>query len=195
VHEALAQVTEAEAGSRSSCLAWCACRRRDLTRRWRLSWRGRRTGRRPGAGWLRRRRFCRRATALTLDPHKARRAGTVRGVGSGPGWRVRGGPPNCCRSRMPRRPNGFQQARIELIEAELAYATIRAGDVPQLLLKAAQRLESIDVGLARTTYLQAITASMFTDEVTRGDRLQSSPRPPRVRRHRTGTPSATDLLP
>ena len=47
-------------------------------------------------------------------------------------------------------PNGFQQARIELIEAELAYATIRAGDVPQLLLKAAQRLESIDASLART---------------------------------------------
>ena len=51
----------------------------------------------------------------------------------------------------------------------MAFATIRAGDVPELLLKAAGRLESIDAGLARLTYLQAVAAATFTDEVTRGD--------------------------
>ena len=136
--------------------------------------------------------FLQRATALTLDPHK--RAERALSAASA---QVQAGGFEAARELLSianaQAPNGFQQARIELIEAELAYATIRAGDVPQLLLKAAQRLESIDAGLARTTYLQAITASMFTDEVTRGDvaalAAAAAGAPPP-----TGTPSATDLL-
>jgi DNA-binding CsgD family transcriptional regulator len=90
-------------------------------------------------------------------------------------------------------PNNFQQVRIELIEAELAFATTRGGDAPRLLLKAAQRLEPIDARMARTTYLQAVTAAIFTDQVTRGDVGQLSqaaaaaPRP-------VGAPSAADLM-
>jgi DNA-binding CsgD family transcriptional regulator len=90
-------------------------------------------------------------------------------------------------------PSAFQQARIEMLEAELAFATARGGDAPQLLLKAAQRLESIDAGLARATYLQAVTAAIFTDALIRGDVGQlaeaAAAAPPP-----TGTPSATDLL-
>ena len=181
VHEALAQVTDAE---------------RDPDRR---AWHGAHAAAGPdeevaaelegSAGRAQARgglaaaaAFLQRATALTLDPHK--RAERALSAASA---QVQAGGFEAARELLSianaQAPNGFQQARIELIEAELAYATIRAGDVPQLLLKAAQRLESIDVGLARTTYLQAITASMFTDEVPR--------RRGRTRRGRRGC-AATD---
>jgi DNA-binding CsgD family transcriptional regulator len=191
VHEALAQVTDAE---------------RDPDRR---AWHGAHAAAGPdeavatelegSAGRAQARgglaaaaAFLQRATALTLDPHK--RAERALSAASA---QVQAGGFEAARELLSianaQAPNGFQQARIELIEAELAYATVRAGDVPQLLLKAAQRLESIDAGLARTTYLQAITASMFTDEVTRGNvnelAAAAAGAPPP-----TGTPSATDLL-
>ena len=90
-------------------------------------------------------------------------------------------------------PNDFQQARIELIQAQLSFATTRGGGAPQLLLKAAQRLGSIDAGLARTTYLQAVAAAIFSDDVTGGDVGQiaqaAAAAPPPA-----GTPGTADLL-
>ena len=55
----------------------------------------------------------------------------------------------------------LEQARLELVQARLASATSRDGEAPLLLLRAAQRLERIDIGLARTTYLDAMAAAMF----------------------------------
>jgi DNA-binding CsgD family transcriptional regulator len=65
-------------------------------------------------------------------------------------------------------PSDFQQARIDLIGAELAFVANRGSDAPSLLLKAARRLESIDVGLSRATYLQALTAGMFAGRLALG---------------------------
>jgi hypothetical protein len=48
-------------------------------------------------------------------------------------------------------PDDFQQARIDLMEAEFALLTSRGSDAPSLLLKAARRLEPIDADLSRTT--------------------------------------------
>jgi DNA-binding CsgD family transcriptional regulator len=136
--------------------------------------------------------FLERATALTLDPEK--RAERALSAASA---QVQAGGFEAVRDLMSiakaQAPNNFQQARIELIEAELAFATTRGGDASQLLLKAAQRLESIDAGMARTTYLQALTAAVFNDQVTRGDvgqlaqAVAAAPRP-------VGTPSAAELL-
>jgi DNA-binding CsgD family transcriptional regulator len=53
----------------------------------------------------------------------------------------------------------FEQARVDLLRAQLAFVTNRGGDAPLLLVKAARRLEPIDTGLARATYLDALTAS------------------------------------
>jgi hypothetical protein len=53
----------------------------------------------------------------------------------------------------------FDQARVDLLRAQLAFVTNRGGDAPLLLVKAARRLEPIDTGLARATYLDALTAS------------------------------------
>lgn len=136
--------------------------------------------------------FLERATMLTLHPEK--RVERALGAASA---QVQAGSFDAARDLLSvaeaQAPNDFQQARIELIEAELAFATTRGGDASQLLLKAAQRLESIDAGMARTTYLQAVTAAVFNDQVTRGDvgqlaqAIAAAPRP-------LGTPNAADLL-
>ena len=89
----------------------------------------------------------------------------------------------------------FEQARVDLLRVQLAFATNRGGDAPVLLVKAARRLEPIDTGLARATYLDALTASTLagrlaspgghTLEVARA--ASAAPRPP-------GDPSVPDLL-
>jgi DNA-binding CsgD family transcriptional regulator len=136
--------------------------------------------------------FLERATVLTLDPEKrAKRALAAASA------QVQAGGFDAARDLLSiaeaLAPSDFQQARIEQIQAQLAFATARGSDAPKLLLKAAQRLDSIDAGLARATYLQAVTAAIFTDEVTGGDVGQiaqaAAAAPPPA-----GTPSAADLL-
>lgn len=51
------------------------------------------------------------------------------------------------------------RARLDLVRAQLAFATSRGRDAPLLLLKAARRLESIDGVAARATYLEALAAA------------------------------------
>jgi DNA-binding CsgD family transcriptional regulator len=57
--------------------------------------------------------------------------------------------------------NDLQQARADLLQAQLAFVTNRGADAPLLLLRAASRLETIDVDLSRATYLDALSAAMF----------------------------------
>jgi DNA-binding CsgD family transcriptional regulator len=61
----------------------------------------------------------------------------------------------------------FEQARVDLLRAQLAFVTSRGGDAPLLLVKAARRLEPIDIGLARATYLDALTASTLAGRLAR----------------------------
>jgi DNA-binding CsgD family transcriptional regulator len=55
----------------------------------------------------------------------------------------------------------FQRARVDLLRAQLAFAANRGSDASPLLLRAAKRLEPIDAGLARETYLDALNAALF----------------------------------
>ena len=55
-----------------------------------------------------------------------------------------------------------QRAQLEVHRARIAFATNRGSDAPPLLLAAARRLEALDVPLARETYLDALTAALFT---------------------------------
>jgi DNA-binding CsgD family transcriptional regulator len=88
----------------------------------------------------------------------------------------------------------LQQARIDLIAADLAFVTNRGSDAPSLLLKAANRLEPIDADLSRATYLQAFSAAMLAGRLALGGgvlevaRAAEAAPPPR---HATRTP---DLL-
>lgn len=55
----------------------------------------------------------------------------------------------------------LQQARLERLRAQLAFALSRGSDAPGLLLHAAQRLTPLDLPLARETYLEALMAAIF----------------------------------
>jgi len=53
----------------------------------------------------------------------------------------------------------FQHARVDLLRGHIAFASNLGGDAPALLLKAARRLEPLDLDLARETYLSAWSAA------------------------------------
>jgi DNA-binding CsgD family transcriptional regulator len=55
----------------------------------------------------------------------------------------------------------LQSARTDLLRGEIVFASGLSSDAPPLLLKAAKRLEPIDAGLARETYLTAWMAALF----------------------------------
>ncbi len=59
------------------------------------------------------------------------------------------------------------QARVDLLQAEVAYAQNRGGDAPPLLLRAASTLEPLDVRLSRDTYLDAWGAALFAGRLAR----------------------------
>jgi DNA-binding CsgD family transcriptional regulator len=104
--------------------------------------------------------FLERAMVLTQDP--ARR--TERALGAA-GAHLRAGAFETVRQLLSIAEAGastdLQQARVDLIGADLAFVTNRGSDAPALLLKAAGRLEPIDVDLSRATYLEAFSAAML----------------------------------
>jgi DNA-binding CsgD family transcriptional regulator len=62
----------------------------------------------------------------------------------------------------------LQRARVDLLAAEIAFGVNRGKDAPPLLLRAAKRLEPLDVGLARETYLSALSAAQFAGRLASG---------------------------
>jgi DNA-binding CsgD family transcriptional regulator len=56
----------------------------------------------------------------------------------------------------------LQRARVELLRAQIALVVTRGPEEPRRLLEAARRLEPLDVTLARETYLEALSATIFT---------------------------------
>ena len=55
----------------------------------------------------------------------------------------------------------FASARVDLLRAQVAYAQNRGSDAVALLLQAAQRLQPLDVRLARVTYFDALSCAFF----------------------------------
>jgi DNA-binding CsgD family transcriptional regulator len=55
----------------------------------------------------------------------------------------------------------LQHARMDLVRAQLALVSRRGNEAAPLLLAAARRLEPLDPGLARQTYLDAFSAAQF----------------------------------
>jgi DNA-binding CsgD family transcriptional regulator len=62
----------------------------------------------------------------------------------------------------------LEPARAQLLRGQIAFAARRGSDAPPLLLKAARALEAVDPPLARATYLDALTAAMFTGRLAQG---------------------------
>jgi DNA-binding CsgD family transcriptional regulator/tetratricopeptide (TPR) repeat protein len=86
------------------------------------------------------------------------------------------------------------RARVELLRGQIASASSAGSEAPAQLLRAAKRLEPLDVSLARETYLDAWGAALFAGGLASGSELvdvsraaRSAPRPPQA-------PHASDLL-
>jgi DNA-binding CsgD family transcriptional regulator len=125
--------------------------------------------------------FLARATMLTLDPTQRAERALAAAVAH-----VQAGAFDAAREMISiaeaQSLNDFQDARIDVLEAELAFVESRRGDAPALLLKAAQRLEPIDIDLCRATYLRALTAAILSDKVQEVARAAAAA--PRLRRVR-----------
>src|SRR3954468_24083604 len=59
------------------------------------------------------------------------------------------------------------RAGVDLLRAQMAFASRRGSDAAPLLLEAAREFEPIDPSLARTTYLEALSAAMFAGRLAR----------------------------
>ena len=66
----------------------------------------------------------------------------------------------------------LQGARAEWLRGQIAFASGPGSDAPPLLLKAARRLEPLDPGLARETYLDAWQAALFAGHLAGGGDLE-----------------------
>jgi DNA-binding CsgD family transcriptional regulator len=59
----------------------------------------------------------------------------------------------------------FQRARVDLLRGQVAFASGAVSDAPPLLLKAARRLEPVDLELARQTYLNAWGSAAVAEDL------------------------------
>ena len=61
-----------------------------------------------------------------------------------------------------------QRARADLLRGQIAFVFRRGMDAPLLLLKAAREFEPLDVGMARLTYLEALSTAVFAGRLAVG---------------------------
>jgi DNA-binding CsgD family transcriptional regulator len=103
--------------------------------------------------------FLERAVALTLEPVRR----TERALAAAQA-KQQGGAPDAALRLVAIAESGplddLQRAQVDLLRAQIAFASSRGNDAPPLLLKAAKRLEPLDINLARVTYLEALSAAI-----------------------------------
>jgi DNA-binding CsgD family transcriptional regulator len=136
--------------------------------------------------------FLERASELTPDP--ARR--TARALAAAEA-KFEAGAPDAAYELLAAAAIGpldeLQRARMARLRAQIVFARSRGTDAPPLLLDAAKRLEALDVGLARETYLEALGATIFVGRlgaqggVRAAEAARAAPPGPEP-------PRATDLL-
>jgi DNA-binding CsgD family transcriptional regulator len=138
--------------------------------------------------------FLERAAILTLEPsERARRAVAAAQA------KLQAGELDAARDLVSVAEAGpasdRQGARVDLVRARIAFAASRGSDAPPLLLAAARRLESVDIGLARATYLDAISAGIFAGQLASpGSGLWEVARAAMAAPPPPGSPRAPDLL-
>ncbi len=135
--------------------------------------------------------FLERSAGLTLDP--ARRAQRALAAAQA---KQRAGASDAALGLLAMAQAGpldeLQRARGDLLRAQVVFASSHGRDAPPLMLSAARQLETLDVRLARETYLEAFTAALFVGrlspavgEVARAARMAPPP---------SGPARAPDLL-
>jgi DNA-binding CsgD family transcriptional regulator len=88
----------------------------------------------------------------------------------------------------------LHRARLARLRAQITFTRTRGKDAAPLLLAAAKRLEPVDPGLARETYLEALTASIFAGRLGGGQDVQDVAAAARAAPSSPGPPRAIDLL-
>jgi DNA-binding CsgD family transcriptional regulator len=88
----------------------------------------------------------------------------------------------------------LQRARLERLRAQVTFARTRGSDAAPLLLDAAKRLEPLDAGLARETYLEVLRAEIFAGRLSGGRGVRDAAEMARAAPPRPGPPRAIDLL-
>jgi DNA-binding CsgD family transcriptional regulator len=137
--------------------------------------------------------FLERASALTREP--SRRAG--RALGAAQAKHQAGAFDGALRlvAIAESGPlNELQRAQVDLLRGQIAFALNRGSDAPPLLLKAAKRLEPLDQGLARETYLEALTAVLFASRLARDASVLETARAAREAPPPSQPSRASDLL-
>jgi DNA-binding CsgD family transcriptional regulator len=114
--------------------------------------------------------FLERAVGLTLDP--ALRA--QRALAAAQAKHLAGAPDAAMSLLATARAGPLDElgrARVDLLGAQMVSASTRRGHAPPLLLAAAKRLEPLDVGLARETYMEALNAALLAGRLATDGRL------------------------
>src|SRR5690349_1192086 len=89
----------------------------------------------------------------------------------------------------------LQRARVEQLRGQIEWASVAGRDAPVLLLRAAQRLEALNAGLARETYLHAWVASSVAGPLAGpGGSLREVSQAARAAPPPAGVPRPCDLL-
>jgi DNA-binding CsgD family transcriptional regulator len=88
----------------------------------------------------------------------------------------------------------LQGARVDLLRGQIAFASGLGSDAPPLLLKAAARLEPLDLDLARETYLNAWGAALFAGHLAAAGDLLEVSRAARDVHAAADPPRSIDLL-
>ena len=88
----------------------------------------------------------------------------------------------------------LQSARVDLLRAQIVFASGLGSDAPPLLLLAAKRLEPLDLDLARETYLTAWMAALFAGQLAGADDLLEVSRAARALPAPAGPPRPADLI-
>jgi DNA-binding CsgD family transcriptional regulator len=138
--------------------------------------------------------FLRRAVALTQDPARRAQRALIAAQTS-----LRAGTFDAAERLMRIAATGplddLENARLELVRAQLAFVSSRGNDASPLLLEAAKRLESLDVQLARETYLEAMAAAMFAGRLaSSGGGTPDIARAAHARPRPSPRPQVADLL-
>jgi DNA-binding CsgD family transcriptional regulator len=144
-------------------------------------------------GWSAAAAFHQRAAELTAEPgHR-----TQRTLAAARAMHIAGAPDAALGLLLLAEAGSLDElarARVELLRAQIAFVLRRGRDAPWLLLRAAKRLEPLDLELARLTYVDALSAGVFAgrvggdlDLVDVATAALAAPRP-------RGAPGPTDLF-
>jgi DNA-binding CsgD family transcriptional regulator len=192
VHRALAEVTDAEADAdrRAWHLAAAASGPNEEV----ASELERSAGRAQARGGLAAAAaFLRSAVALTLDPQRRTERALAAAQAS-----LHAGAFDTALALLAAAEAGrldeLGRARVDLLHAEVAYAQNRGSDAPLPLLRAATRLEPLDVRLSRETYLDAWSAALFAGQLATAGSLLDVSRAVRTAPEPEPSPRPSDVL-